>query len=664
MPIGVGLNQATGAVYVSEEGSHKILQFNTTGEAAPKSEEEMPDGAGYEVAVDNNPGSPSYQDVYVATEEVGVVYKYKTKAGKELEADPTELLFPKATGVAVNVKGDVYIASEAEGRVGEFSPTGKPINESLITGLVEPLGLAVNGSGDIYVATTVGTFEYESHRPMRSARQKHGRRPQCRGRLRSNVFVSDSTQQVVHEYGPGAHAAILNPELEEGTFDYPYGLAIANTSHTLYLAQLGGTTINIYNRAATGEALTINKDLTNEGEGTVTSEPSGIGCGETCSHEFTKGEKVKLTATPAAGSEFVEWSGGGCSGKGKCEVTMSAPVEVTATFNKIPLPKFLLTASVTGEGEVTSAGTIKCKEGGSAGECTEDVEEGTTIELQATAELGWTLHEWSTGPCKGTKVATCKFAMPAEAVDASAVFVESHTFPLTVFVTGDGEVTSAGTIKCKEGGSAGECEEQAEGITTLTAEVGPGSVFAGWIGCKKATATECKVDVTAASEVTAVFLKEGVEGTEGPQGTQGPPGPQGKAGKEGTDGKAGASGAAGEKGASGAAGPAGAVGPAGAQGPAGPAGEIELVTCKKVGKKEKCTTKLVSGTVKFTASAAKATLSRHGVVYAAGIARDVHGKTSLRLLAVRKLEPGAYALTLVSGSGLNERIRTEKLTVK
>jgi hypothetical protein len=210
-------------------------------------------------------------------------------------------------------------------------------------------------------------------------------------------------------------------------------------------------------------------------------------------------------------------------------------------------------------------------------------------------------------------------------------------FPLTVFITGEGEVTSTPSgLAC----STGECTHEFEGEVTLTAaKAGAGYEFAGWIGCKPISATTCRVDRAATTEVTAVFLKAG---------TQGPPG----------------TGSAGEKGVTGVTGASGTQGPTGspgAQGPAGPAGQVELVTCKKVKGKQHCTTKLVSGMVKFTTAGlvARATLSRNGVVYAAGTARPAHGRTSLRLLPVRRLRPGRYTLTLISGTGRHERISSE-----
>jgi DNA-binding beta-propeller fold protein YncE len=210
----------------------------------------------------------------------------------------------------------------------------------------------------------------------------------------------------------------------------------------------------------------------------------------------------------------------------------------------------------------------------------------------------------------------------------------SH-FLLTVFITGEGEVTSAPAgITC----SAAECTHEFEGEVALTAKAAAGYEFAGWIGCKKASATTCTVDRIAATEVTAVFLKAGTQGATGNEG---------------------GTGAAGERGAPGAT---GAEGPPGAQ---GPAGKVELVTCRTVNGRQRCTTKLVSGTVKFTAvgSPVQATLSRRGVVYAAGTARLAHGRMSLRLLPVRRLRPGKYTLTLVSGTGRHKKISRQSFTL-
>jgi hypothetical protein len=69
----------------------------------------------------------------------------------------------------------------------------------------------------------------------------------------------------------------------------------------------------------------------------VTSTDGGINCGSSCSHAYVAGTSVTLTASPASGSSFAGWSGGGCSGTASCTVAMSADRSVTATFSANPL---------------------------------------------------------------------------------------------------------------------------------------------------------------------------------------------------------------------------------------------------------------------------------------------------------------------------------------
>ena len=77
-------------------------------------------------------------------------------------------------------------------------------------------------------------------------------------------------------------------------------------------------------------ALTITKAGT--GSGTVTSNPAGINCGNTCLASYNSGTSVTLTATSTVGSIFTGWTGGGCTGTGTCMVTMNAAQSITATF--------------------------------------------------------------------------------------------------------------------------------------------------------------------------------------------------------------------------------------------------------------------------------------------------------------------------------------------
>jgi hypothetical protein len=89
-------------------------------------------------------------------------------------------------------------------------------------------------------------------------------------------------------------------------------------------------------RVQNQQTLTITKAGT--GTGSVTSSPSAISCGASCSAAFNTGALVTLTAAADTGSIFSGWSGD-CSGWGTCQVTMPQlqAGKVTATFATIPV---------------------------------------------------------------------------------------------------------------------------------------------------------------------------------------------------------------------------------------------------------------------------------------------------------------------------------------
>ncbi len=74
------------------------------------------------------------------------------------------------------------------------------------------------------------------------------------------------------------------------------------------------------------------------GTGQITSNPAGLNCPGVCAASYDHGAVVTLAAAPTGGSTFAGWSGGGCTGLGGCQVTMSAAASVTATFNPPPAP--------------------------------------------------------------------------------------------------------------------------------------------------------------------------------------------------------------------------------------------------------------------------------------------------------------------------------------
>jgi hypothetical protein len=72
--------------------------------------------------------------------------------------------------------------------------------------------------------------------------------------------------------------------------------------------------------------------VTKAGKGRVKSQPGGIACGSDCTGSFAAGSHVTLTAIPDRGWNFVRW-GGDCRGrKPSCELGLSGPQSVSATF--------------------------------------------------------------------------------------------------------------------------------------------------------------------------------------------------------------------------------------------------------------------------------------------------------------------------------------------
>jgi hypothetical protein len=84
---------------------------------------------------------------------------------------------------------------------------------------------------------------------------------------------------------------------------------------------------------ATPVTLELAVSISGEGNGSITSNPSGIDCGSACKASFEKGDTVILTARPIDEySSFSEWSGCTTSTGNECSVVMNDKHNVTATF--------------------------------------------------------------------------------------------------------------------------------------------------------------------------------------------------------------------------------------------------------------------------------------------------------------------------------------------
>src|SRR4029453_3120732 len=146
--------------------------------------------------------------------------------------------------------------------------------------------------------------------------------------------------------------------------------------------------------AAGSSGFSVSVSKAGNGTGTVTSSPTTLNCGTTCSATFSAGTLVTLTATAAPGSKFDGWTGGGCVGTGPCTMASNTNVAVTASFSLISNS---LSVTLSGSGAVSSSPAgINC---GST--CSATYAGGTVVTLTPTPLNGTVFAGWS-GACTGT----------------------------------------------------------------------------------------------------------------------------------------------------------------------------------------------------------------------------------------------------------------------
>lgn len=267
----------------------------------------------------------------------------------------------------------------------------------------------------------------------------------------------------------------------------------------------------------------LNVTVDGNGAGSVTTHQFGTNCeeddddcgitvdetnGPDPSETYLDQTLVTLTAVEDAVSTLpVVWTG--CDNvtvDNKCEVTMDAVKNVTATFT---LQTRFLAVGVggAGVGVVVSepAGDIDC-DITNAPDCAEDYDHGTTIILVATpGNVNTQPAVWS-GCTQILIFNRCRVTMAGDQ-NVTATFNLSPRH-LAVTVAGSGAATVISSpvgISCNEA-NAPDCDEGYPHGTavTLTATEAPNATKAQWSGCDNVTpANECEVTMDHAKSVTA-----------------------------------------------------------------------------------------------------------------------------------------------------------------
>ena len=272
------------------------------------------------------------------------------------------------------------------------------------------------------------------------------------------------------------------------------GRAAGTTTITATSAgRSGSTTLTVVNRPT----LTVIRQGT--GNGAVTSNPPGINCGPTCSAPFDSGTVVTLTATPATGSTFDGWTGGGCTGTDPCTITLTASTTVFARFG-VTSGGTQFTLSVTRQG--SGSGTVTSSPAGidCGGTCSAAFDSGTVVTLTATPATGSTFDGWTGGGCAGT--GPCTLTLTADTTVTATFSVRRVT--LSVFRQGLGSGTVASSPAGIDCGATCSATYDSGTVVTLTATPGLLSAFVGWSGGCSGTGP-CTVTLTGNTSVTATF---------------------------------------------------------------------------------------------------------------------------------------------------------------
>ena len=299
-----------------------------------------------------------------------------------------------------------------------------------------------------------------------------------------NIYYGTSSGSYSQNIDVGDVTTYIVAGLNDGTYYFAVTAYDTSGNESEYSNEVSKT----IQAQTVQQTLTINK--TGTGSGTVTAP--GINCGSDCTEQYDQGTVVTLTATPATGSMFAGWSGGGCTGAGTCSISINTNITVTATFNSA---SYTITATSGAGGSISPSGSVS-------------VNHGANQPFTIAANTGYSVSNVLVDGSSVGAVSTYTFTNVTANHTISASFT-TNTYNLTVTKggTGSGTVTSSPAgINC-----GSDCSEAYNAGTPVTLAASPdaSSTFAGWSGACTGTGT-CSVTMDAAKSVTATFNKQTV----------------------------------------------------------------------------------------------------------------------------------------------------------
>jgi hypothetical protein len=268
MPDWVAVNQSTNEVYVVDAGNNRVEYFSSTGEyegqfngaSAPTGVFSSPGG----IAVDSDPSSPSFGDVYVIDAGHEVVDKFSASGVYlgQLTTGADGAPFGELEGVAVGSDGEVWVlqaSTEADAYSNALANVFLSSEALWSNGAqyIKP-GLAVNSEGDLY-----GSFEVEGLVKLPPGEARIGRLNKVEAATGeaaapTGLAVDPSTQNIYTDTGTSLElvsstAVERTPPIEsfgEDSLSDGRGVAVDVASGDLYVAEPTGDRVLVFARSS------------------------------------------------------------------------------------------------------------------------------------------------------------------------------------------------------------------------------------------------------------------------------------------------------------------------------------------------------------------------------------------------------------------------------
>ncbi|MGA8364918.1 MAG: hypothetical protein WB709_10405 [Solirubrobacteraceae bacterium] len=472
-----------------------LFRFEPTGEAEP--------GLGFQptsgIAVDSTGALYIVDSIHKVVDEFDSSGKYLGQINGS-ETSAKHLVDPG--GIGIGSTGNVYVsdfnpvrssAKTGTGVVDRFGPEVK--QNTLTTFVIGGAGVTLGDGNDSSVVSTPAGIEETQpcNNPVRAPFVGS-----CHEYSEYIAKILGCEGKCSAQYAPGTNVVLTETPVAGFKFEGWSGGGCSGKLQTCEVNLNTDTEVS----ATFGELARFPVSVVEDGsgQGEVTSEPVGIVCPLTCTHEFFENEKIRLTAKENSDSEFVKWTGCEVESGNQCEITIKEATEVKVEFNQIPQHTLKVVEAGSGKGKVISEPPgIECPS-----TCTHSFNNGEVVTLVAQPDdtsrvLGWK------GCTEGPSKTECKITLNSDA----QVEVEFEAIPqvgLTIVPSGPGAglVTSTPVgIYC---GAACSHEFNEGTIVKLSAApVNVTSVFEGWSGGGCSGTGACEVTLAGESEVVATF---------------------------------------------------------------------------------------------------------------------------------------------------------------